>query len=366
MNEIRGIRFLPLPEVPQLKEWYRIAPDGAVTSEGSPYHADLSLGLCNRVLFFFHGGGLSWNEYMAVRPKSADLDTRAETFYCKSMESVADAMALSGICDRSKEKNPFRDWTIVSIPYSCADFHCGTADFMYHDRNGEEKILYHHGYINFWLVMEMIRGLLGNPEKIVLAGYSAGGFGAALLAPVIMEMFERCRDFTCIVDSSLIVFDRWPQVVREIWKAPEPIASTVRGNNIIADALETLHERKKNCRLQLLFACSVRDNELSQMVTYIKEGKLAHTRSGTEQFKKDLQETYHRLRDTLPEIVFYIFDAPASHVPAHEQKEYALTRHTLLHSPRAYEITMERKTIMEWIGDAMRGEARDIGLILLQ
>lgn len=364
-NWMKSVVFSPLPQVPAIGQWYRVAPKDAVAANGAPYHAQISFGCENRVLFFFHGGGLSWSAAMAAHPKR--LDTSGEAgFYCDDMGPVADAMATSGICDRTRPDNPFRTWTIVSFPYSTGDCHCGTSDFCYLDQQGRQQVLHHHGYTNFRLVMEQLLARLGAPQQIAVAGYSAGGIGAALLSPVLLQMFPHCRDFTCLMDSSLILMENWSQVLRQVWKAPEEIVRRVRSNNLVLDMMEAMvREKAPGCRLRVLFDCSVRDNELARISTYVHEGTTSFTEKSVPRFEADLKQMCLEMVKNLPDCCLYLFDTPACRIPAGEQQRYHLTHHTLIHSPRAYACCGEADAVIHWIGRALGGNPQNVGLKLL-
>lgn len=362
---MKSVVFPPLPSTPAPRQWYRIAPEGAIASNGAPYHAQVSFGTQPGILFFFHGGGLSWDAAMAAHPKRLDTPDQAG-FYCEDMGPIADAMTSSGICDRTRPENPFRDWTMVSFPYSTGDCHSGTADLPYTDSQGQSRVLHHHGYTNFRLVMEQLRPLLGAPQQITIAGYSAGGIGAALLAPVLLHWFEACRDFTCLIDSSVILLKDWPRVLREVWGAPEEMIRRVRSSNLVQDMMRAMEEEKApGCRLRVLFDCSVRDNELARISTYINEGTTSFTPNSAVRFQSDLQQMCHTLLQEVPDARVFLFDTPATQIPAEEQKRYRLTRHTLIHSPRAYMDCSGEGSVMQWVQQAMNGTPRNIGLKLL-
>ena len=39
------------------------------------------------------------------------------------------------------EGSPFKDWNMILFPYATGDFHAGTGEFKYTDKDGKEKIL---------------------------------------------------------------------------------------------------------------------------------------------------------------------------------------------------------------------------------
>jgi hypothetical protein len=63
-----------------------------------------------------------------------------------------------------------REATFVFVPYCTGDFHAG-------DRVAEYGV-HHRGYANVAAYLERLRGAYCDAERIVVAGSSAGGFGA--------------------------------------------------------------------------------------------------------------------------------------------------------------------------------------------
>ena len=88
------------------------------------------------------------------------------------------------------EGSPFENWSIILFPYATGDFHAGAGELRYTDHDGKEKILYHNGYVNYTQTMQKITELadMKEPEAVVVTGYSAGGFAAALLSDDILQI----------------------------------------------------------------------------------------------------------------------------------------------------------------------------------
>ena len=74
-------RFPVLPSVPKPEQWYRIYPEGCVDANGERTYANFQLGTENKLLVYFSGGGLSWNEYTAARQESLYSKNPSEGFY---------------------------------------------------------------------------------------------------------------------------------------------------------------------------------------------------------------------------------------------------------------------------------------------
>ena len=94
----------------------------------------------------------------------------------------------------------------------------------YTDKDGKEKILYHNGYINFTEAMDLVMEKAGvsDPENVIVTGYSAGGWGASILAEdVFAKYFPNAKNKTVLVDSSVALFDDWKDTAINVWKTPQ-------------------------------------------------------------------------------------------------------------------------------------------------
>lgn len=64
------LEFPELQGKPEVGKWYRVAPEGAVSADGSPWRAFFKKGSSNRFMVYFFGGGVSVDEYTAARGRS--------------------------------------------------------------------------------------------------------------------------------------------------------------------------------------------------------------------------------------------------------------------------------------------------------
>lgn len=169
------LQYPDLKENPTVGKWYRITTSEMKDSEGGKYRAFFKKGSENKVLIYFAGGGVSINEEMA----RDDTYNTTEVF----IDMLANVTMNMGGLASDVEGSPFENWSVILFPYATGDFHAGTGEFHYIDHDGKEKILYHNGYVNYTQTMQKVMELagIGAPETVVVSGYSAGGFGAALL-----------------------------------------------------------------------------------------------------------------------------------------------------------------------------------------
>ena len=358
---LKMTQFPQIPSEPKAGKWYGIPLKGCVSSDGKEAHAGFRKGTENKLVILLFGGGVSWNEFMAARPNSVYGNPDKISFYaCGDGGLVADLAARIGIHTLSKkESNPFRDWNMLAIPYTTGDFHCGTGDFPYTALDGSKQVLHHHGYTNYRTALrEAMKHIGHNPEQILVTGFSAGGFGTALLTDDVMRTFPNCSDVTSYVDSGFMIYPGWPEVARNIWKAPKEIAERIHSDNITLDCLQALKQDHGD-RVKIAFSCSTRDAALSEYINYVEKDQLYADKESGIQFQKELKQMCNDLQQAIPNIALYIFDTPDENAA---KKAEGLTKHCI---GAADKMVVEGITAAQWLWDAVCGTPRQIGMSLL-
>lgn len=96
--------------------------------------------------------------------------------------------APAGVFDTANDANPFKDWSQVYIPYCTGDVHFGTNKAGMVPGLGEAQKFV--GYFNTRkLIGRIVPTFKDSVSKVVVAGSSAGGFGAALNFSMIQDAF---------------------------------------------------------------------------------------------------------------------------------------------------------------------------------
>ena len=358
---LKMTQFPQIPTEPKVGKWYGIPLKGCVSSDGKEVHAGFRKGTENKLVILLFGGGVSWNEFMAARPNSVYGNPDKISFYaCGDGGLVADLAARIGIHTLSKkESNPFRNWNMLAIPYTTGDFHCGAGDFPYTALDGSKQVLHHHGYTNYRAALhETMKHIDHNPEQILVTGFSAGGFGTALLTDDVMRTFPNCSDVTSYVDSGFMIYPGWPEVARNVWKAPKEIAERIHSDNITLDCLQALR-RDHGERVKIAFSCSTRDAALSEYINYVEKDQLYADKESGIQFQKNLKKMCMDLQQAIPNIALFIFDTPDENAA---KKAEGLTKHCI---GAADKMVVEGITAAQWLWDAVCGNPKQIGLSLL-
>lgn len=354
-----------LPVRPEKNKWYYYSPKGCVCSNGEPYFSTLKVGTENKLMVVFCGGGAAVDAYSAARPDVFPPTEAGEknAFYAGDTFVLGYFEGRNGIAGNQYENNPFRDWSVVIIAYASGDFHCGTNDFEYDDPEKGKGVCHHHGYLNYRAMAEKMKELVPNPDKLLVTGFSAGGFGTAILADDVVGLFPDCKDVTCLVDSGVFTYRKWRETVENQWKAPKEIVERIRSDNITLDCLLSLHE-KYGKRVKIAFGCTYRDALLSQCEGYMHGlGNLVFSKENGDFFEETLVRFVKALKDGIPDVALYIFDKPSPEKGVNEADN--LTDHTFIASPYVFDYSYGGVKLIDWIINAVNGKSVQVGLELL-
>ena len=347
------LQYPKLKDDPKVGKWYRVTTSEMKTSEGDKYRALFKKGSENKVLIYFAGGGVSFNEDMA----------REDTYNTKevAIDMLANlTMNMGGIAS-DVEGSPFEDWSIILFPYATGDFHAGTGEFHYTDTDGKEKILYHNGYVNYAETMKKVMEQAGinDADTVLVTGYSAGGFGAALLADdVFTNYFPDAKSKNVLVDASLLLNSDWHSIATDVWQTPKEISDKLVSNNLTLDCFASLH-KKYGDDIHLLFDCSTRDGDLAKVQNYFDDGIMDVDEKQADEFQQILKEAIPELKEA--GVSLFIWDG----VPWYDDPRN-MTAHTIIATPAVWvPFEEQKKSVAEWLTDAIEGKMSDYGVELI-
>lgn len=145
-------------------------PDSACAN-GKATGIGINPGTSNRVLLYLEGGGACWNGVTCYTLRTASFITSGfgETQFKGRIGSVE-----GSVLDREDPTNVFRDASMVYVPYCTGDVHAGDKEGNY-----DGQITRHVGRKNLEAFLRRIVPTFPSPERVILSGVSAGGFGAA-------------------------------------------------------------------------------------------------------------------------------------------------------------------------------------------
>jgi hypothetical protein len=114
--------------------------------------------------------------------------------------------------DRSNPDNPFKDFSMIYVPYCTGDLHAGDRA----DVTVDEEVRQFHGFRNMTAFLDRIVPTFPDAERVIITGISAGGFGAALNYDHVATAFGDQVKTTLIDDSGPPMADPFvPQCLQE-------------------------------------------------------------------------------------------------------------------------------------------------------
>jgi hypothetical protein len=156
-------------------------------------------GTSKNLVVYFEGGGACWDSLTCTFP-IADVPPQVPQFFYPALGPEVNPATYDGIFRFDNAANPVKDWDFVYIPYCTADVHTGSVTRLYHNV-GNPAIplppvftIKHRGFDNFMVVLDWIKAHVDSPQRVLVAGSSAGGYGASANFPWLASTYplRRC------------------------------------------------------------------------------------------------------------------------------------------------------------------------------
>ncbi|WP_455203347.1 pectin acetylesterase-family hydrolase [Kaarinaea lacus] len=201
-QEIKAPAQLTLPSGRQIQTGCSIP--------GSEYSFYFRPGKKDKVVFFFDHGGACYDYATCVGSLQSPDPVYDPILDADDIPSIAlgGARDIDGLFDAKNKDNAFRKWSMVFIPYCTGDIHVGSKDTTYSIPGlpAPEATVQHRGFDNFLAVLEWAKTKFKKSnkrhkhhdqdvEEILVAGSSAGAYGAALNYPHIQDSFPQAESF---------------------------------------------------------------------------------------------------------------------------------------------------------------------------
>ena len=160
-----------------------------------------------KLLIYFEGGGACWNSATCL---SNVGDTSLFTPNLATDIDIIDehSTSPSGGIISEQQQNPLFGYTKVFIPSCTGDVHWGSQDMTYPDprSEGDTFNVYHRGGDNVTVVLSWLRNKMAEniltPKEVVIAGSSAGGYGAIYHTPAIQDIVPSSSQVSLLIDSA--------------------------------------------------------------------------------------------------------------------------------------------------------------------
>jgi hypothetical protein len=172
----------------------------------------------NRVVLYLEGGGACW-----------DYETCYETRLANVKAGVPGygGLMFGGFMDKDKPDNPLKDWSIVYASYCDGSVWSGDNDVYY---NG--VLTKHHGLANLSAAVTLLKERFPSPEKILVTGSSAGGYGTLMGYLVTRSQFPEL--FLKVLNDSGAYIENpedtyMHDAVRQNWKIEQYLPENCEG-----------------------------------------------------------------------------------------------------------------------------------------
>jgi len=176
-----GTPPIPTPPVPDFAlgeaidaaplSWTWVPLPDSHCMDGSPFGIGVNDNPdSENVLIFFEGGNLCFDPVSCIGVANPDGFTASKLL--PNVRGHEDSLF-----SRDPTANPFADWSYVYIPYCSGDLHLGNTLNGYH-QPGWDQPNQHLGFGNTRQFLERVVATYGGAQKVLVAGESAGGFGA--------------------------------------------------------------------------------------------------------------------------------------------------------------------------------------------
>ena len=207
-----GVDAAPLPGTPGSWTWVDIP--GMRCDDGTPTGIAVNpapSGNSNALFIYFMGGGACWDASSCFVLNTSVHGPFGQAQWDSTAQSLAHPL------DRARTTNPFRDASYVFIPYCTGDLHGGDHIATY-DVLGPRMVA-HVGHLNVEALLPRVRATWPAPARVVVAGSSAGGFGATLNYDSIRRVYPDAQ--VALVDDAgpLLEGDGIPADERSAWWA---------------------------------------------------------------------------------------------------------------------------------------------------
>lgn len=157
--------------------WTWVPFDNAHCGTGSTTGIGVNLtSASTHLLIYLQEGGACWDwtTCFFLRTASNFTGYGAADFATDAADTTYLAQA-GGFFDRSATANPFKDYSYVFVPYCTGDTHSGSNVTLLIGQTAHFT-----GFRNISAYLERLAVTFPGVDRIVLAGSSAGGFGATL------------------------------------------------------------------------------------------------------------------------------------------------------------------------------------------
>ncbi|GEM_PF-527137 len=314
----------------------------AMAADGSKFFLYTRKGGSRNLMIYFCGGGGCWDGEMAHIPLSLRSYLKHGQFgYYFARIPFYILSMHRGIFDQRPD-NPFSEWNVVFIPYASGDFHVGHTTVSYASKkSSKSRTVRHNGRNNVEEALQWIYRSFDTPDKLLIAGSSAGGFGSALWGSKIANHYADAEIYH-LSDSSFLLSDRWPTLVEDNWKAEFQRTFSYPMEADMIGAAFRHNGTAMPAHAVLLHVCTVHDKVLASFQNRLNGKGDEINRQITEEWSSQFRSSTRQLDEQLPNFYYFLTN--------HEyDSETHTTPHTLLPMKAFYEAEEEGTKLITWL-----------------
>jgi hypothetical protein len=197
----------PLTATPGTWTWIDV-PESQC-EDGTPTGFAINVQDTSDLYIFYEEGGACWDYLTCV---VVDTATHGPV---GSAEWAAREAMLPEPFDRTRASNPFRNATMIYVPYCTGDLHVGDNVATYQGLT--TKTYYHKGLPDTTAFLSRVASTWRDPARVVVSGSSAGGFGAILTYDLTRKTFPDARMYLVDDAGPLLEGDALPASEKNAW-----------------------------------------------------------------------------------------------------------------------------------------------------
>ena len=187
-------------------EMVELPPEtGAACGDGSPYRFFVNrTPLTKDIVISYEGGGACWDQkaclgeghLSAANPNGIPAD------YMRSANVAFGLVTPFTARNDPAQQVQTQSWNMVFLPYCTGDVHSGSKVAVYDDAYpATPRVQYHRGQANVTAAAQWLRGHLGQPAKMLLTGFSAGGAGSTVTYALVRGILQPTGNASLLADS---------------------------------------------------------------------------------------------------------------------------------------------------------------------
>lgn len=339
-------------------EWRLIKMDESTfCSDSSQYYIFSKKAASDNLIVHFIGGGACWDYETCAQPFNiwrginVALTHNLKSFY---IPSVSERMPkfITGLFEND-DKNPFKDWNVVLIPYCTADMQVGNTTNNYISETGDTIRVHHNGSNNVQSALDWVYEHFDTPKKLLVTGDSAGGFATMLYANSIQAQYPSAKTYQ-LIDCAYMDAHYWQNLVH-LWEAQIPF-----DYDSDQPLMEALFLSNINPEITYLQVGSLYDFVLAQFNAAVDSVEV-YDKKYMNDWSKEMMQTVKKLTEKELDYRYFITDYK------YKEKKHD-TPHTFIGwSPSYYKCEQDGTPLYEWIAqNIIKDEPSNVGSQFLQ